>query len=160
MLDPGPRNRTLAEVLAALHEHFSTTTRLDRRADVFRVGHEAGMRFARICVLDKLTSEAGHTDASAPSRRRDRRREKASLQAIEARLTAEIITATKRDPEYDAGYRSGVELALRYVALVGADLDMEEASAANTEAPREAGRRRGVPATRTFALCDEEWARR
>ncbi|ORM38188.1 hypothetical protein [Williamsia sp. 1135] len=128
MLDPGPRNRTLAEVLAALHEHFSTTTRLDRRADVFRVGHEAGMRFARICVLDKLTSEAGHTDASVPRRRRDRRREKASLQAIEGRLTDEIIWATKRDPEYDAGYISGVELALRYVALARTNLAMEEAA--------------------------------
>lgn len=138
MLDRGRRDRTLAEVLAALHEHFSTTTRLDRRADVFRVGHEAGMRFARICVLDKLTTEAGHTNTPIPTGRRRRRREQANLQAIGARLINEIATATKRDPEYDAGYRSGIELALRYLALASTNLDVEEVAAGNAETRSEA----------------------
>jgi hypothetical protein len=132
MLDPGRRNRTLADVLAALHEHFSTSTRLDRRASLFRVGHEAGMRFARICVLDKLTSEVGHTSGSVTGGRPDRRRERASLQSIEVRLTNELSTATKRDPEYDAGYRAGVELALRYLALAHTTIDLEAAAVDGT----------------------------
>ncbi|PYE12754.1 hypothetical protein DFR67_12033 [Williamsia limnetica] len=139
MPDPGRGNRTLAQLLAALHEHFSTTARLDRRASLFCVGHEAGMRFARICVLDTLASEVGHTDASIPRGRSDGRRERANLQAIGDRLTSALSTAPKRDPEYDAGYRTGVELALRYLALAHSTLDLEAAAVDGTSNPKTKG---------------------
>lgn len=128
MHDRNRGNRTLAEVLAALHEHFSATARLDRRAKLFRIGHDAGMRFARICVLDTLASEAAHIGACEHNARPHRRREQASVQSIQARLTSELDTATTGDPEYDAGYRTGVQLALRYLALARSALDLDEAA--------------------------------
>jgi len=56
MRDDVDQNTCLAEVLAYLHDRFSTLAAVERPQSELLRGFRAGMTYARVCVLDEITT--------------------------------------------------------------------------------------------------------
>ncbi|MBD0862637.1 hypothetical protein IA539_15680 [Gordonia sp. zg691] len=140
------RNSNFAEVLAYLLDRFSST-HVEERPNGLRRGYRAGMTFARVCVLDELTTEAVRTDAffGAAGIRQGRRREFDALQGLEDRLVREGLWAAEADDsEFGEGYRAALAIARDHLELARRMLDIQRPPAGENRPVRSRSRRSAV----------------
>ncbi|KUH97286.1 hypothetical protein [Mycobacterium sp. IS-3022] len=96
------------------------------RSTAYHNGYTAGIRFARICVLDEIALASGSFAKSSHTRgrRRDRERVRAgvALGTIAARLSRDAVPGAEDDA---AGRRDAISLALRLISEYEREINQE-----------------------------------
>lgn len=109
---------TVHAVLRQLLDDLTEVSAPQDRSAAYRVGFNAGIRFARICVLDEIAAASGYVDRVAMSngirRNRERVLIRAAVRTIERRLAAEVTARNGDDGA--AGYRDAIAVARETVS--------------------------------------------
>ncbi|MCV7282914.1 hypothetical protein H7J88_25075 [Mycolicibacterium flavescens] len=108
---------TVHEALRRLLDELAEASPPAERGPAYRAGFSAGIRFARICVLDEIAAASGYLDRIAMTNgsRRDREsvRIRAAVRTIGRRLGNEIALG---DDDGADGYRDAIAVAQEVVS--------------------------------------------
>lgn len=114
--------KSVDDLLAVVHEHFSFTAIPKSNAGKFQRGHRAGMTYSRLCVVDALTA------ASADDAAQRHDRVPIVLDDVAARLADEhASTVAGDDNSFVDGYRAGIEVVMRYLGMARSVHDFSRA---------------------------------
>ncbi|MEO9328908.1 hypothetical protein [Gordonia aurantiaca] len=122
----GGRSR-IADVLSYLHDRFSSLG--DEGTCELLRGYRAGLTFARVCVVDALTSESLRADGfiGVNGSAGDLRREFETLQGLEDRLEQERCWAVGADgSEFRVGYLAALGIARDHLEVARRMLDVQQ----------------------------------
>ncbi|KUH81942.1 hypothetical protein AU187_17305 [Mycobacterium sp. IS-1556] len=112
-----PSGTAGTRVLVQLLDDLADASPPTDRSTAYRNGYTAGIRFARICVLDEIALASGSFAKSSHTRgrRRDRERVRAgvALSTIAARLSRDAVPGAE---DGAAGRRDAISLALQLVS--------------------------------------------
>ncbi len=132
MWDDVDQDTRLAEVLTYLHDRFSTLAAVERPQLELLRGFRAGMTFARVCVLDEITTESLRPDAfvGAAVYSGGLRRDFDIIQGLADRLEREgRWAADPDDSEFRVGYHAALGIARHHLDVARRTLDIQEAPA-------------------------------
>ncbi|UOG21864.1 hypothetical protein MTX80_01575 [Gordonia amicalis] len=126
------QNTRLVEVLTYLHDRFSALATVEQPQSELLRGFRAGMTFARICVLDEITTESLRPDAfvGAAVFSGGLRRDFDVVQGLVDRLEREgRWAADADDSEFRVGYYAALGIARDHLDVARRTLDIGEAPA-------------------------------
>lgn len=149
MRDDVDQNTCLAEVLAYLHDRFSTLAAVERPQSELLRGFRAGMTYARVCVLDEITTESLRPDAfvGAAVLSGGLRRDFDIIQGLLDRLEREgRWAADADDSEFQVGYHAALGIARHHLDVARRTLDLRQAPAGVHRPVRSRSRRTALTA--------------
>lgn len=144
MWDDVEQRTHLAEVLTSLYDRLSTLAAVERPQSELLRGFRAGMTFARVCVLDVITTESLRPDAfvGAAVLSGGLRRDFDIVQGLVDRIEREgRWAADADDSEFRVGYHAALGIARHHLDVARRTLDIRETPAGMHRPVRSRSRR-------------------
>lgn len=115
--DMNSDSRVIDQVLVELLDDLTDASPPVDRSNAYLKGYSAGIRFARICVLDEMALKSGSFVSGSVScghrRAREQVRTRAALATIAARLSRAVVPG---QDDGAAGHREAIATALQRIS--------------------------------------------